>query len=84
MHKWIYFPGVGWLLSIYEDAIGNDRNIAKCVQVVINARSFLLATAGLFVHTILSRSRTLTVEVPRSIDGLPDKFGTQVNILADD
>ena len=36
---------------IYEDAIGNDRNIANCVQVVINARSFLLATAGLFVQS---------------------------------
>ena len=54
------------------------------MQVVINARSFLLATAELFVHTILSKSRTLTVEVSCPIDGLPDKLGTQVNILADD
>ena len=35
------------------------------------------------VCTILSKFRTLTVEVSRSTDGLP-KFGTQVNILADD
>ena len=42
----------------YEDAIGNDRNIANCVLVVINARSFLLATAGLFVQS--SRSLDLS------------------------
>ena len=42
----------------YEDAIGNDRNIANCVPVVINARSFLLATAGLFVQS--SRSLDLS------------------------
>ena len=58
LHKWIYFPGVGWLLSIFEDPIGNDRNIANCVQVVINAWSFLLATAELFVQS--SRSLALS------------------------
>ena len=56
--------------------IGNDRNIANCMQVVITARSFLLATAGLFVQS--SQSLDLTVEVSRSINGLPDKFGRQV------
>ena len=41
-----------------EDAIGKDRNIANCVQVVINARGFLLATTGLFVQS--SRSLDLS------------------------
>ena len=44
------------------------------MQVVINALRFLLATAGLFDNP----SQSLTVEVSHSIDGLPDKFGTQV------
>ena len=33
-----------------EDAIGNDRNIENCVQVVITAHSYLLATARLFAQ----------------------------------
>ena len=36
------------------------------------------------IYTIHQKSRTLMVEVSRSVGGLPDKFGTQVNILADD
>ena len=45
---------------------------------------FFFACDRRAVCTILSKSRSLKVEVSRSIDDLPDKFGTQVNILADD
>ena len=42
----------------------------------------LLATAGLFVQS--SRSLDLSRSKRGSMVGLPDTFGTQVNILADD
>ena len=60
----------------FRNAIGNDKHCKLYASCNYCAEFFACDRRA--VCTILLKSRSLTVEVSRSIVCLPDKFGTQV------